>query len=231
MMRHVFRYLIIIAVAGLLFLCACSPQAQAGENTSQASSASAQQEETNTASKEEAAAASEESSAEVECNWTLEVSDTVTTQLNGYDFKCTLAIMAVKLGGKDELGTYRGIVTLNYQYDMKQGNVAGNAAGEGQEIDAVIEVVQYEEQAYNEATGQTDLAELVQYDAMAIGSLALTGSGEATESAEGASWSTSDKKTIPVPYRMAIDGGKVTIELFTIAPGVKFNGMITGTPI
>lgn len=230
MMRHTFRYLVIIAVAGLLFLCACSPQDQTGENTSHASSASVEQEETNTASNEEAET-SEESTAEVECNWTLEVSDTVTTQLNGYDFKCTLAIMAVKLGGKDELGTYRGIVTIKYQYDMKQGNVAGNAAGEGQEIDAVIEVVQYEEQAYNEATGQTDLAELVQYDAMAIGNLVLTGSGEAAESAGGASWSTSNEKTIPVPYRMAVDGGKVTIELYTIAPGVKFNGMITGTPI
>ena len=114
MMRHTFRYLVIIAAAGLLFLCACSPQDQTGENTSHASSASAQQEETNTSSKEETAATSEESAAEVECNWTLEVSDTVTTQLNGYDFKCTLAIMAVKLGGKDELGTYRGMFTLKY---------------------------------------------------------------------------------------------------------------------
>jgi len=221
MMKHAFRNIVIIAVVGLLFLCACS----------QASSGSAEKEETKTASDEEQAIPPETSDGETECNWTLEVSDTITTQLNGYDFTCTLAIMAVKLGGKDELGMYRGIVTLKYQYDMKQGNVAGNAAGEGQEIDAIIEVVQYEEQAYNEATGQTQLAELVQYDAMAIGSLVLTGSGEAAESAGGASWSTSDKKTIPVPYRMAVDGGKVTIELFTIAPGVKFTGMITGTPI
>ena len=66
---------------------------------------------------------------------------------------------------------------------------------------------------------------------MAIGSLTLTGSGEAAESAGAASWSTSDSNTIPVPYRMAVDGGKVTIELYTIAPGVKLNGMITGTPI
>lgn len=46
-----------------------------------------------------------------------------------------------------------------------------------------------------------------------------------------ASWNTSDSKTIPVPFRMAVDGGQVTIELHTVAPGVKFKGMITGTPI
>lgn len=168
---------------------------------------------------------------ETECNWTMEVSDTVTTEVNGYVFTCTLAIMAVKLGGTDELGTYRGLVTLDYQYDMRQGSVAGNAAGGGQEIDAIIELVSYDEQKYDEAAGRTQLAELVEYDAMALGNLILTGSGEANESAGGASWSTGDGKTMPVPYRMAVDGGQVTIELYTTAPGAKFTGMITGTPI
>ena len=202
------------AVIGILSLCACSSQNQKSENASQSSAVSNKTEEV-----------------EKECNWTMEVSDTVTAQVQGYEFTCTLAIMAVKLGGLDELGTYRGIVTLKYQYDMKQGNISANAVGEGQEIDAVIEVVKYDKEKYDESAGNTALSELVQYDAMALGSFILSGSGKASESAGGASWSTSDSKTIPVPFRMTVDGGKLTIELYTIAPGVKFNGMITGTPI
>ncbi|MEL7602888.1 MAG: hypothetical protein AAGU77_07005 [Bacillota bacterium] len=168
---------------------------------------------------------------ETECNWTLEVSDTRTAKVNGYDFTCTLSIMGIKLGGTDELGTYRGLVTLDYQYAMQQGGVAGNAAGGGQEIDAVIEVVAYDEQKYDDAAGQTQLAGLVEYDAMALGNLILTGSGEAQESAGGGSWSTGESKTLSVPYRMTVDGGQVSIELYTVAPGVQFTGMITGTPV
>ena len=167
---------------------------------------------------------------ETECNWTLEVSNTQTANVNGYDFTCTLSIMGIKLGGTDELGAYRGLVTLDYQYDMQQGNVGGNASGGGQEIDAIIEIVAYDEGKYSDAAGQTQLAPLVQYDAMALGNLILTGSGEASESAGGVNWSTGETKTIPVPYRMTVDGGQVSIELTTVAPGVQFTGMITGTP-
>ena len=174
---------------------------------------------------------SESPEPETECNWTLEVGDTVTAKVNGYDFTCTLSIMAVKLGGTDELGTYRGIVTLDYKYDMKQGSISGNAAGGGQEIDAVIEVVSYDAQKFDDSAGQTELTQLVAYDAMAIGSLSLTGSGTANEEAGGASWATGESKTVSVPYRMAVDGGQVTIELINVAPGVQFKGMITGTPI
>lgn len=167
---------------------------------------------------------------ETECNWTLEVSDTQTANVNGYDFTCTLSIMGIKLG-TDELGTYRGVVTLDYQYDMQKGNVGGNASGGGQEIDAVIEVVSYDEGKYSDAPGQTQLVGLVQYDAMALGNLLLTGSGDAEEYAGGGSWSTAESKTISVPYRMTVDGGQVRIELYTVAPGVQFSGLITGTPV
>lgn len=218
-------------IIGLLFLCACSSQNQNSGNTSQSSSASSRTEESASSSDEKQAMQSQTIEKETECNWTMEVSDTVTAQVQGYDFTCTLAIMAVKLGGLDELGTYRGIVTLRYQYDMKKGNIAGNAAGEGQEIDAIIEVVPYDKEKYDDSAGNAGLSELVEYDAMALGNFILTGSGAASESAGGASWGTSDSKTIPVPFRMAVDGGKVTIELYTIAPGVKFNGIITGTPV
>lgn len=227
-------------VIGLLFLCACSSQNQnsgnasqssSAGNTSQSSSASGRTEESASASAGEQAMQSQAVEKETECNWTMEVSDTVTAKVQGYDFTCTLAIMAIKLSGQDELGTYRGTVTLKYQYDMKQGNIAGNAAGEGQEIDAIIEVVPYDKEKYDDSAGKAGLSELVEYDAMALGNFILTGGGTASESAGGASWGTSDSRTIPVPFRMAVDGGQLTIELTTVAPGVKFGGMITGTPI
>lgn len=131
----------------------------------------------------------------------------------------------------DELETYRGTVTLEYKYDMVNGNISGNSSGSGQELDAVIEVVGYDDDKYMEMAGKVDLSSLVAYDAMALGSFILTGSGEVHEQGGGASWSTSDSKTLSAPFRMSVDGGQVVIELYTIAPNANFKGMITGAPV
>jgi hypothetical protein len=163
-----------------------------------------------------------------EANWTLEVSDTQTAKINGYDFTCTLSIMAIKLGGTDGLGTYRGIVTFDYEYNMEQGNISGNAKGSGQEIDAIIEVVKFDADTY---TGGDPLAPLSAFDGMSIGSLSLKGSGVSNEQAGGATWSTGETKTITTPYKLTVEGGQVQIILTGIAPGTVFQGMITGTPI
>jgi hypothetical protein len=168
--------------------------------------------------------------AATEANWTLEVSDTQTSQVNGYDLTCKLSIMAVKLGGTDELGTYRGLVTFDYEYDMKKGGVSGNAKGGGQEVDAIIEIVKYDEAAYDPNLDPA-LASLTTFDAMAIGNLILKGSGNATEQAGGGTWSTGESKTVTVPYKLGVLGGQVRITLTTVAPGATFSGMITGTPI
>lgn len=165
-----------------------------------------------------------------EANWTLEVSDTRTTEVNGYDLTCTLSIMAVKLGGRDELGTYRGLVTFDYAYDMQRGSVSGKAKGAGQEVDAIIEVVRYDRETFD-AAGSGALSELAEIDAMAIGKLILTGSGTANEQAGGASWGTADGGTVHVPYRLTVDGGQVRITLDSVAPGATFSGTIVGTPI
>jgi hypothetical protein len=172
----------------------------------------------------------ETTEAATECNWTLEVSDTQTSQVNGYDLTCTLSIMAIKLGGTDDLGAYRGIVTFDYKYDMQQGGVSGNAKGGGQEVDAIIEVVKYDEAAYDANENQA-LAPLMTFDGMAIGNLILKGSGVANEQAGGGSWSTEESKTVTVPYKLTVDGGQVKIRLTTVAPAATFSGMITGTPI
>jgi hypothetical protein len=165
-----------------------------------------------------------------EANWTLEVSDTRTTEVNGYDLTSTLSIMAIKLGGRDELGTYRGLVTFDYTYDMQRGSVSGKAAGAGQEVDAIIEVVRYDREALD-AAGSGALSDLAELDAMAIGKLILTGRGTANEQAGGASWGTADGGTVQVPYRLTVDGGQVRITLDGVAPGATFSGTITGTPI
>jgi hypothetical protein len=163
-----------------------------------------------------------------EANWTLEVSDTQTAKISGYDFTCTLSIMAVKLGGTSDLGTYRGTVTFDYEYNMKQGNISGNAKGSGQQVDAVIEVVAYDVEKY--AAGDP-LAPLTEFDGMALGSLILKGSGVSNEQAGGATWSTGESRTINTPYKLTVEGGQVQIILTGIAPGTAFQGMITGTPI
>ena len=113
------------AVIGILSLCACSSQNQKSENASQSSAVSNKTEEV-----------------EKECNWTMEVSDTVTAQVQGYEFTCTLAIMAVKLGGLDELGT----LGLDTQISIRHEVQHFQRYGEGQEIDAVIEVVKYDKE-------------------------------------------------------------------------------------
>lgn len=227
MKRHAYRSLLFLMACLVLAISGCAPaKTDAAGNSVPTPPLSSP-----APTLEPTPEATPEPENETECNWTLEVSDTQTAKVNGYDFTCTLSIMGIKLGGTDELGTYRGLVTLDYQYDMQKGNVGGNAAGGGQEIDAVIEVVPYDEGKYSDAPGQTQLAGLVEYDAMALGNLLLTGSGEATQTAGGASWNTAESKTISVPYRLTVEGGQVRIELYTVAPGVQFAGMITGTPV
>ena len=168
---------------------------------------------------------------EAECVWTLEINDTESAEVNGYTFTCTLAVIALKPGGTDELGVYSGAAHISYQYQTAKGSVSGSAAGEGHDLYAAIEVVPYRSDAYDAAAGAPVLTELVAYDAMALGELLLSGSGEARQTAGGASWSTADTKTVAAPYRIALDGGQVRLELYTIAPGLYFTGMITGEPI
>ena len=105
-------------------------------------------------------------------------------------FTCTLSVMAIKLGGMDSNGSYRGIVTLDYQHGMKKDKVSGSASGGGQEIDAIIEIIPYDSQAYDDAAGCPELTELITYDAMGLGHFILSGGGEVTEKAGGGSWNT-----------------------------------------
>jgi hypothetical protein len=158
----------------------------------------------------------------VECNWTLEVSDTQTGIVNGYNFTCKLTIMAVKLDGKDATGKYSGLATIEYVYDMQQGDISGNASGGGQDNYAEIEIVAY--------TVEEPLAPLGVYDATSKGSFIFVGSGDAYESAGDASWSTAESKALEVPYTMEVNGGQVRILLPSIAPDMVFTGIITGTP-
>lgn len=176
-------------------------------------------------------AAENSNAAEVECNWTLVVSDTVTMELSGSVFTCKLEIIAIKLGGMDELGVYEGTVNLWYQYEMHQGNVTGSATGEGQDIQAVIEVLPYQAERYDAAANNGALAELVDFDSMAIGEFSLSGGGNVEESANGANWGKEEEKTITLPYRLAVDGGQIRMELYTIAPGMIFTGLVSGEPV
>lgn len=170
-------------------------------------------------------------SQEVECDWTLAVNDTVKTKSNGYDLTCTLKIDAVKAGGISETGTYVGAASISYEYDMQRGDVAGNAAGAGQDANAKVAVTSYDAAAYSDAGPDNGaLAPVVEYDAMALGSFAFTGTGLSQESAGGAQWSEEKGNTTQVPFRMAVDGGQVSVELPSIAPNVVFEGTITGTP-
>lgn len=171
---------------------------------------------------------------EIECDWTLTVDDTVSTKVNGYDFKCTLNVKATKIGGKNDIGAYGGTVKLTYEYKMQNQGVTGNATGSGQDPNIVIDVVPYDVAKYSdfgtEGGKNAPLAPLIEYDTMALGNFNLTGSGLSKESSGGAEWSKQESKTIAVPYKIAVEGGQVVIELPSIAPNIKFKGMLTGTP-
>lgn len=172
-------------------------------------------------------------SQEVECDWTLTVNDTVSTKVNGYDFKCTLSVNVTKIGGKNDIGIYGGTVKLSYEYKMQSQGVTGNAVGSGQDLNSVITVVPYEVDKFSDfgvKSGNSPLAPLIEYDTMALGNFNLTGNGISKESARGAEWSKQESKTISVPYKIAIDGGQAALELPSIAPDIKFKGVLTGTP-
>jgi hypothetical protein len=168
-------------------------------------------------------------SEEVECSWSLDVDDTISTKVNGYDFQCRLEIHAVKSGGTDDLGTYSGTMSITYEYQMQNGNVSGNASGSGQDANAVLEFTVYDKEQYTDEAN-TELAPLVEYDAMSFGSFSVTGSGFSEEQAGGGSWSTDDSKTVAVPYQILIDGGQVTVNLPSLV-STPFSGMVTGTPL
>jgi hypothetical protein len=225
-MKKCFRQTFLAALLCIMMItatgCGSDPAPSASSGTPAPSSSS-------DSTTPEASASAE--SEEVECNWLLEVSDTQTSKVNGYDFTCTLTISAEKSGGKDEMGSYTGTASIQYEYKKSSGGISGNAEGSGQDNNAVFDVVAYDVEQFADAAGPDPLAPLIPSDTMALGSLNLTGTGLANESAGGADWSTSDSKTVAAPFRMAVDGGQVIIELYTIAPGVLFKGILTGTPI
>lgn len=167
------------------------------------------------------------SSQEVECNWTLSVNDTILTKQNGYDFECTLRINATKDGGIDETGTYTGEVLLSYEYKMENQGIKGYAPGSGQDPAVIFEFVEYDADKNGDLL---PLAQLVEYDVMATGNFNLIGSGTSNESANGASWSKEESKTIEMPFRIAVDGGQVDVELPSLVPDIYFKGILTGTP-
>jgi len=164
---------------------------------------------------------------EVECNWTLNVNDTISTKVNGYDFECTLQINATKNGGIEETGTYTGDVSLSYEYRMENQGIQGNTTGSGHDSAVVFELVTYDDNKEDELL---PLAQLVEYDVMATGSFNLIGTGISNESAGGGSWSKEESKATEMPFKIAVDGGQVDVELPTLIPNMYFNGMLTGTP-
>lgn len=166
-------------------------------------------------------------SQEVECNWTLSVNDTISTKLNGYDFECTLQINATKDGGIEETGTYTGEVSLTYEYKMENQGVKGNAVGSGQDSAVVFELITYDDSKKDDLL---PLAQLVEYDVMATGNFNLIGTGISNESAGGGSWSKEESKATEMPFKIAVDGGQVDVELPSLVPGIYFKGMLTGTP-
>lgn len=164
----------------------------------------------------------------LECNWSLEVDDTITTKVNGYDFTCRLEICAVKNGGTDEFGTYHGTMSITYEYKMQSGNIGGEATGSGQDENVVFELTAYDKEKYTDEAG-AELAPLIEYDAMSFGGFSVTGEGFSQEQAGGASWAASDTKIVSVPYQILVDAGQVTVNIPTVV-STPFSGMLTGNP-
>lgn len=173
----------------------------------------------------------------VECDWTLHVDDTIYVEKEGIAVKHNLIIDAYKQGGKDDLGIYTGKATLHSEADLSALTndafaVNGKTGGAGTDSKAMFEVVSYDVKVYSPGE---ELAPILEYDSMALGVFNLNGYGFMDMSMLGADGTQGEgseqfSSSVPVQFKMLVNGGKVSIEIPSLNLPETFDGMITGSP-
>ncbi len=173
----------------------------------------------------------------VECDWTMEVHDTVETNLNGAIIVYTLDIDAVKNGGTDDIGSYQGTLHLKQDHKLPPEAIGVNYK-EFDEKSFSFELAPYKSDEYADyglEKGVAPVAPLIQYDSMCLKDQNLNGRWhyDVVDAEDPAIRVSNDDATnATVKIKMVVEGGQVKIDIvfpFQKVPG--FKGMITGSPV
>jgi hypothetical protein len=173
----------------------------------------------------------------LECDWTLHVDDTITEVVEGIPIAHTLIIDAYKKGGTDDLGLYEGTVTLSSRADLsaltnEAFSVTGDTGGMGSDDAAKLEIIGYDVVKYSPGL---ELAPLIEYNGMSLGVFYLKGYGYINMNMTGkdgiqGSGNEQFESSVPIEFKLLVNGGKVSIEIPSLKSVQTFDGMITGNP-
>ena len=182
-----------------------------------------------------------------ECNWFLKVDETIPVKSEGgFTTDYTLVLIAVKEGGTDVTGTYEGAVYIGCKLDISEFSngiidMSGGFDIEAYGNDVVFDIVPYNGDTYVDyglKEGELGLAPLLSYETMALLSPEMTGTGIIDPSIQGkpegsvsAEFNESVSSKVPVPIKIAIQSGNVTVELPTFKIGRTFKGQVLGIPL
>jgi hypothetical protein len=182
--------------------------------------------------------------APVDCDWTMFVEQTIPKTVDGLTINYELMLVAQKSGGKDVNGTYKGVAYVGVNFDASQMNsdvlkMLGGFNVNACTYDLTFDVVGFDNEKYSEYGLEGDLpplAQLVQYQSMALVTPQMTGTGTLDTSITGiqgehGGTSDSNSGSTSVAMRMTVDSGKVTVDIPSFQLTHKFEGMVTGVPI
>jgi hypothetical protein len=178
------------------------------------------------------------------CDWTMQVDQTIPITQDGFTVNYTLILVAQKKGGIDVLGDYKGSAYLKINMDASSlSNEVIKVTG-GFDVNAStnslkFQLVPYDIERYSDyglSKDEVPLAPLVQYETMALISPEMQGTGVLNPMVQGkqgekAEVNKSASQTMPIPMKITVIGGQVNVDIPSLKIGKHFEGMLLGTPI
>jgi hypothetical protein len=210
-----------------------------------ASTAEEQTKETEVSKTEENKAEDSKSEDEpLECDWTMQIDQTIPITQDGFTVNYTLILVAQKKGGIEVLGDYKGSAYLKINMDASNlSNEVIKVTG-GFDVNAFtnsldFQLVPYDIERYSDyglGKDEVPLAPLVQYETMALISPEMKGTGVLNPMVQGkqgekAEVNKSASQTMPIPMKITVIGGQVNVEIPSLKIGKHFEGMLLGTPV
>lgn len=176
------------------------------------------------------------------CNWTISVNDEISKKIEMWNLKYSLEFTAVKQGGTDQAGFYKGkaVFKIKGTVDKMPGvdesliKVMGNVEGEGTDNNLSFTVMNNIELAplVPIEKDKTTSNKVDDADYVAGGNLNMKGTGAlnilvTTPNAQGQANEKADSNT-SVYFQMYITGATVKI---VIPNAGEFKGTVVGDPI
>jgi len=181
--------------------------------------------------------------APVECNWLLQVDQTIPVTKDGLTVNYTLVLIAQKAGGTDVYGTYEGAAYIATSLDASNLSNAFMDVTGGFDIEAFannlsIEMQPYDKEQYsryNIGENEPPLVPLVEYESMALISPEMTGGGIINPNITGetinAGYNDSAYGTAPITMKITVNSGKVQVSIPVFNISYSFEGLLTGEPL